>query len=73
MGRGLGRLGRRKGVGWEGLEAEMGVFIEGKGEGYGVVIGGFVVERKEKGTGGQDWVDCRAGPCVGANPVGVWV
>lgn len=32
-----------------------------------------MVVRKEKWTGGQGWVDCRAGPCMGANPVGIWV
>ena len=65
MGRGLGRLGRRKGVGWEGLEAEMGVFIEGKGEGYGVVIGGVWWRGKRKGPAGRIGLT--------AGPVPVWV
>ena len=45
------------------------------GLGRGLVRGDWwgVVEGKEKGTGGQDWVDCRAGPCVGDKPMGVWV
>ena len=59
--------------GWRWLGKLMGRGFVGLGR--GLVRGDWwsMVVRKEKGTGGQDWVDCRAGPCVGANPVGVWV
>ena len=59
--------------GWRWLGKLMGRGFVGLGR--GLVRGDWwgVVEGKEKGTGGQDWVDCRAGPCVGDNPMGVWV
>ena len=65
MGRGLGRLGRRKGVGWEGLEAEMGEFFEGKGDVWGVGVRGVWCGVMRKGP--ADRVGLTAGP------VPVWV
>ena len=59
---------------WFGeAEGKKGAWFWEVGERDGTRGWWSMVVRKEKGTGGQGWVDYRSGPCMGANPVGVWV